>query len=352
MLLAVLDGDGISAEIVPPALAILDAVTGDDPIPRRHAPIGGAAMDAAGDPLPDATLKLARDADAIFLGAVGTPAYEALAKEKPGRGLLRLRRELGLFANLRPVKVFDELRDASPLKPELIGGLDLLIVRELNGDIYYGEPRGRSLTEDGLRQCINTMKYTETEIERIGRVGFEMARQRSGKLCSVDKANVLETMALWREVMTEVGREYPDVELRHLYVDAAAMGLATRPKQFDVIVCGNLFGDILSDEAAVLNGSIGMLPSASIAAGRKGLYEPVHGSAPDIAGQDRANPLGAILSVALMLRTTFDRPAAAQQIDDAVRHVLRSGVRTADIAQAGERVVGTREMGEAVLAAL
>lgn len=351
-MIAVLDGDGISAEVVPPALAILDAVTRDNPIPRAHAPIGGAAMDVAGDPLPDATLQLAREADAILVGAVGTPAYEALAKERPGRGLLRLRRELGLFANLRPVKVFHELRDASSLKPELIDGLDILIIRELNGDLYFGEPRGRSLTADGERQCINTMRYSETEIARIARLGFETARSRSGKLCSVDKANVLETMALWREVVSEVARDYPDVELRHLYIDAAAMKLVMTPKQFDVIVTTNLFGDILSDEAAVLGGSIGMLPSASMAAGKKGLYEPIHGSAPDIAGLDRANPIGTILSVAMMLRLTFDREEAARRIEDAVSRVLASGLRTADIAGQSGRRVGTREMGAAVLAAL
>jgi 3-isopropylmalate dehydrogenase len=353
MKIAVLNGDGVSAEVVPAALEILMKLqTRDLRFDFAESPIGGAAMDLTGDPLPPETLALAKNADAIILGAVGTPAYEALAKTRPGRGLIRLRRELGLFANLRPVRVFPELVAASPLKPELLAGADLLVVRELSGGLYYGTPRGRIETSDGQRESVNTMRYTEAEIARVAHVAFRAARQRRKKLCSVDKANVLETMALWREVVTEVGREYPDVALRHLYMDAAAMALVQAPAQFDVIVCGNLFGDILSDEAAVLGGSIGMLPSASLGEGRKGLYEPIHGSAPDIAGKDIANPIGTILSAAMMLRLTFDLEEPAARIEAAVDSVLKRGLRTRDIATPGTTVVGTRAMGHAILEAL
>lgn len=352
MKVAVLNGDGVSAEVVPPVVNILNEIgRGGVDLAIEQAPIGGAAMDLTGVALPPETIRVARNAEAILLGAVGTPAYEALAKLRPGSGLLRLRKELGLFANFRPVKVFPQLKNASPLKSELVEGVDLVIIRELNGDIYYGEPRGAVSRPDGGRTSVNTMLYSEEEIARIARIGFETARSRSGRLCSVDKANVLETMRLWRDVVSEIGREYPDVELKHLYVDAAAMALVQRPQQFDVILTSNLFGDILSDEAAVLGGSIGMLPSASLGEGRKGLYEPIHGSAPDIAGQNIANPIGAILSLAMMLRLTFCYNALADALEGAVGDVLACGVRTRDIAEPGTVVVGTREMGEAILKA-
>jgi 3-isopropylmalate dehydrogenase len=354
MLIAILPGDGIGREIVPEAVKVLRALAsfGFDAT-LEEAPIGGAGLEAADDPLPPATLDLARRADAILLGAVGDPRYANYPHGKlPGVGLRRLRKELDLFANFRPARLLPELRDASTLKPEVVDGLDLLLLRELTGDIYYGTPRGRGKTEAGEREAVNTMRYRESEIARIGHVAFRVARTRRGKVCSVDKANVLEVMALWREVMTEVGREYPDVELTHMYVDAAAMQLVRAPKAFDVIVSPNLFGDILSDQAAMLTGSIGMLASASLGATTQGLYEPVHGSAPDIAGKGVANPLATILSAAMMLRHSFGHEDLAARVETAVRRVLAEGWRTADIAEPGRRTIGTREMGERVAAAL
>jgi 3-isopropylmalate dehydrogenase len=352
MKIAVLPGDGIGKEVTAEAVKVLKAVAGAD-AQLTEAPIGGAGLAAAGVPLPPETLKLARESDAILFGAVGTPGDESGTRTlRPGLGLLTLRRELALFANFRPAFLFPELVGASSLKPELVEGLDLLILRELNGDLYYGEPRGISVNAAGKREGVNTMRYSEPEIERIAHVAFKVARQRRGKLCSVDKANVLETMQLWRETVARVGKEYPDIELRHLFVDAASMELMRAPKQFDVMVAPNMFGDIISDAAAMLTGSIGMLPSASLAEGNKGLYEPVHGSAPDIAGKDIANPLAAILSAAMLLRYSFAREADAARIERAVRKVLAQGYRTADILQPGMRKVGTSEMGEAVLKAL
>lgn len=315
--------------------------------------VGGAALDACGEPLPEATLEAARQADAVLLGAVGGPRWDDLPMDRrPERGLLGLRAGLGLFANLRPAILFGPLAAASSLKPELVAGLDILIVRELTGGIYFGEPRGIEPTANEGRRGVNTYVYSEAEIRRIARVAFDLARRRNRRVCSVDKANVLEVTQLWREVVSEVGADYPDVELAHMYVDNAAMQLVRAPKQFDVIVTGNMFGDILSDVAAMLTGSLGMLPSASLDADGKGLYEPVHGSAPDIAGTDRANPLAAIQSGAMMLRYTFGRQDAADALERAVGEVLDAGLRTADIAAPGEAVVGTREMGEAVVAAL
>jgi len=356
MKIAVLAGDGIGKEVTAQALRVLKAVVGKE-AEFTEAPIGGEGVKAAGDPLPEATLALARQSDAILFGAVGLPGDELGPRNlRPGGGLLKLRRELALYANFRPAFLFPELVGASSLKPELVAGLDLIILRELNGDIYYGEPRGISTGADGKRVGVNTMRYTEPEIERIAHVGFMAARGRRKKLCSVDKANVLETMVLWRETVTRVGKEYPDVELRHLYVDAASMELLRAPKQFDVVLAPNMFGDILSDAAAMLTGSIGMLPSASIGAGNKGLYEPVHGSAPDIAGKDLANPLAAILSAAMLLRHSFGREAEAARIEQAVRATLAAGKRTADIFRAdgppGCEKVGTTAMGSAVVAAL
>jgi 3-isopropylmalate dehydrogenase len=315
--------------------------------------VGGAGYEAAGDPLPEATLALCRKADAILFGAIGGPQYDTLPRDKrPERGLLRLRKELGLFANLRPAQVFPELAQASSLKPELVAGLDVLIVRELTGDIYFGEPRGISTLAGGEREGVNTMRYRESEIRRIARVAFEAARRRGKRLCSVDKANVLETTELWKQVVTDMGRDYPDVQLSHMYVDNCAMQLVRAPKQFDVIVTGNMFGDILSDEASMLTGSIGMLPSASLDQNNKGLYEPIHGSAPDIAGKGLANPLATILSAAMMLRYSLARPSEAERIEKAVRKVLGQGLRTADIYTEGCRKVGTQDMGDAVVAAL
>ncbi|HPP46270.1 MAG TPA: 3-isopropylmalate dehydrogenase, partial [Accumulibacter sp.] len=318
--------------------------------------LGGCAVDATGDPYPEATQRLAEQADAILLGAVGGPQWDRLPRQqRPERGLLAIRQQLGLFANLRPAILYPELANASTLKPEVVAGLDILIVRELTGDIYFGQPRGSEMRDiDGRlqRYAYNTMHYDESEIRRILRVAFDAARKRQRKLCSVDKMNVLETTQLWRDVANETAADYPDVELSHQLVDNAAMQLVRNPKQFDVIVTGNLFGDILSDEAAMLTGSIGMLPSASLDARNKGLYEPCHGSAPDIAGKGLANPLATILSAAMMLRYTFAREAAALQIEAAVKKVLAQGYRTADIYEPGMRQVGTREMGDAVLAAL
>jgi 3-isopropylmalate dehydrogenase len=351
MKVAVLPGDGIGKEIVAQAVRVLRRL--ELPLELEEAPVGGAGYEAAGDPLPDATLALARKADAILFGAIGGPQYDALPRDKrPERGLLRLRKELGLFANLRPAQLFPELAQASSLKPELVAGLDVLIVRELTGDIYFGEPRGISTLANGEREGVNTMRYRESEIRRIARVALEAARRRGKRLCSVDKANVLETTELWKQVVSEVAKDYADVRLSHMYVDNCAMQLVRNPKQFDVIVTGNMFGDILSDEASMLTGSIGMLPSASLDANGKGLYEPIHGSAPDLAGKGLANPLATILSCAMMLRYSLRRTAEADRIEAAVRKVLGQGLRTADIYTEGCRKVGTQEMGDAVVAAL
>jgi len=354
MKIALLPGDGIGPEIVAQAAVLLERLRGEGlPIETETAPIGGAGYDVAGEPLPSRTLDLARAADAVLLGAVGGPRYDSLPRAlRPEQGILGIRKALGLFANLRPAVLYPELAAASSLKPEVVAGLDLLLVRELTGDIYFGQPRGRRKNAAGEAEGFDTMLYSESEIRRIARVAFEIARKRRRKLCSVDKANVLDTSILWREVVTATGAEYPDVELAHMYVDNAAMQLVRDPRQFDVIVTGNMFGDILSDEAAMLAGSIGMLPSASLGAGGKGLYEPIHGSAPDISGRDIANPLATILSLAMMFRHTFSRPQIAQRIEAAVRRVLAHGIRTPDIARPGERAVGTREMGAAVAAAL
>jgi 3-isopropylmalate dehydrogenase len=354
MKIAVLAGDGIGPEIVAQAAKVLEALgRGGPKLELAHAPVGGAGYHAAGDPLPAPTLALAKGADAILFGAVGGPQYDELPRPKrPEQALLRLRKELGLFANLRPATIFPELAGASTLKPEVVAGLDVLILRELTGDIYFGSPRGIRTNADGEREGFDTMRYSESEVRRIAHAGFRLARQRARKLCSVDKANVLETSQLWREVVTGVGKEYPDVALSHMYVDNAAMQLLRAPKQFDVIVTGNMFGDILSDEAAMLTGSIGMLPSASLDERGKGLYEPSHGSAPDIAGKDVANPLATILSAAMMLRYSLNLDAAARRIEAAVGKVLAAGLRTADIHQPGTTRVGTNSMGDAVVAAL
>jgi len=354
MKIAILPGDGIGPEIVREAERVLDLLAAEGlAIDKTHGAIGGAGYDSACHPLPPATLDIARAADAVLLGAVGGPGYDKLPRElRPEQGILGIRKALALFANLRPALLYPELAASSTLKADVVAGLDLVIVRELTGDIYFGQPRGRRTNAAGEREGFDTMHYAESEIARIARVGFETARRRSHKLVSVDKANVLDTSILWREVVNEVARDYPDVELSHMYVDNAAMQLVRSPKSFDVIVTGNLFGDILSDEASMLAGSIGMLPSASLDASGKGLYEPIHGSAPDIAGRDRANPLATILSVAMMFRHTFARADIASRIEQAVRSALRHGLRTADIASEGEPVVGTRAMGDAVIAAL
>lgn len=350
-----LPGDGIGPEIVAEAEKILDQVnrTYSLGIEFETALVGGAAIDAEGLPLPEATLLKARAADAILLGAVGGPKWDSIeTARRPEKGLLGLRSELGLFANLRPALLYPQLASASSLKPEIVSGLDILIVRELTGGIYFGQPRGVRTREDGQREGFNTYVYSESEIERIGRVAFDAAQQRGKKLCSVDKANVLEVTVLWREIMDKLAPEYPDVELTHMYVDNAAMQLVRAPKQFDVIVTGNMFGDILSDEAAMLTGSIGMLPSASLNEAQQGMYEPCHGSAPDIAGQGVANPLATILSVAMMLRYSLDAEEAARAIEVAVSAVLDKGLRTPDIYSDGGKKVSTREMGAAVLDAL
>ncbi len=353
MKIAVLAGDGIGPEIMAQAIKVLEALRSDGlKIETETAPVGGAGYDAAKDPLPEQTLSLARSADAILFGAVGGPRYDTLPRAmRPEQGLLRLRKVLSLFANLRPAVLYPELASASTLKPEVVAGLDIMILRELTGDIYFGQPRGRRDAE-GEREGFDTMKYRESEIRRIARVGFDIALKRSRRLCSVDKANVLDTSILWREVVNEVAGDYPQVELSHMYVDNAAMQLVRAPKQFDVIVTGNMFGDILSDEASMLTGSIGMLPSASLDAQNKGMYEPIHGSAPDIAGKGVANPLATILSAAMMMRYSFDRADVAERIEDAVRRVLAQGLRTGDIWQDGTRRVGTAEMGDAVVSAL
>jgi 3-isopropylmalate dehydrogenase len=354
MKIAVLPGDGIGPEIIAQAVKVLQAISSDGmKIEMEYAAIGGAGYDAAGDPLPAATLKLAQDADAVLLGAVGGWNYDTLPRPmRPEQGLLRIRKELNLFANLRPALLYPELADASTLKPEVVSGLDIMIVRELTGDVYFGQPRGIHINANGEREGFNTMRYSESEIRRIGHVAFGIAGKRNRKVCSVDKANVLETTELWRQVMIEVAKDYPDVELSHMYVDNAAMQLVRAPKQFDVIVTGNIFGDILSDEASMLTGSIGMLPSASLDSNNKGMYEPSHGSAPDIAGQDIANPLATILSAAMMLRYTFNQEETAQRIEGAVKKVLANGLRTADIWTEGTRKVSCSEMGDAVVAAL
>jgi len=352
MKIAVLPGDGIGPEILAQAVKVLRALDRLE-FDLQQAPVGGAAYDQTGDPLPASTLDLARSADAILFGAVGDWKYDSLPRDKrPEQAILGLRRELGLFANLRPATLYPELAGASSLRPEVVAGLDILILRELTGDIYFGQPRGVRRLEGGERQGFDTMTYTESEIRRVAELGFELARKRGRKLCSVDKANVLETSQFWRDLVSEIGKRYPDVTLSHMYVDNAAMQLVRNPKQFDVIVTGNLFGDILSDEASMLTGSIGMLPSASLDAKGKGLYEPIHGSAPDIAGKNIANPLATILSAAMMLRYTFDRAEAADRIEAAVRKVLQQGYRTPDIHEAEMRKVGTVEMGDAVVAAL
>ena len=354
MKIAVLAGDGIGPEIIAQAVRVLEVLRRDGlGLELEPAPFGGAGYEAHGDPLPEPTLKLAKQADAVLCGAVGGPRYDALPRpQRPEQGLLRIRKELGLFANLRPVFLFEELAGASSLKPELVAGLDILILRELTGDIYFGEPRGRRTNERGEREGYDTMHYAESEIRRIAEVGFQAALKRGRKLCSVDKENVLETSRLWREVVGDVATKYPQVALSHMYVDNAAMQLVRNPKQFDVIVTGNMFGDILSDEASMLTGSIGMLPSASLDANNKGLYEPAHGSAPDIAGRNIANPLATILSAAMMLRYTFNREDAAQRIEAAVKKVLAQGLRTADICETEMRRIGTAEMGDAVVAAM
>ena len=351
-----LPGDGIGPEIVAQARKVLEAVDRIENLGLQfdEGLLGGAAYDAHGHPYPDATREQALAADAILLGAVGGPKWDQLPDRmlRPERGLLGIRAHLDLFANLRPAILYPQLADASSLKRELVAGLDILIVRELTGGIYFGEPRGIRTLESGERQGFNTDVYSETEIRRIARVGFDLAMQRNRRLCSVDKSNVLEVTQLWREVVNETARDYPDVEVSHMYVDNAAMQLVVRPKQFDVILTGNLFGDILSDEAAMLTGSIGMLPSASMNEQKRGLYEPCHGSAPDLAGQDVANPLATILSAAMLLRYSLEAPAAASRIEAAVGRVLDDGLRTADIHTAGSRRVGTAAMGDAVVAAL
>lgn len=352
--IAILNGDGIGPEIVAQAVKVLDKLIEQGlAVSYEYAKLGGEAYDAYGLPYPSQTKQIVRKADAVLLGAVGSPKYDDLDRPlRPERGLLAIRKDLNLFANLRPAILYQELADASTLKPEVVAGLDILIVRELTGDIYFGEPRGIVTLDNGEREGFNTMRYGESEIRRIAKVSFEAAQKRRGKLCSVDKANVLETTELWRQIFTEVGKDYPEVELSHMYVDNAAMQLVKNPKQFDVIATGNIFGDILSDQASMLTGSIGMLPSASLNETGKGLYEPSHGSAPDIAGQDKANPLATILSLAMLVRYSLNDEQRAVQIERAVQKVLEQGYRTADIYEDGTTLVSCDEMGEAVLNAL
>ena len=355
MKIAVLPGDGIGTEIVAEAIKVLRAL--DLGLEMESALVGGAAYEAYGHPLPDATLKLAKEADAVLFGAVGDWKYDKLERAlRPEQAILGLRKNLGLFANLRPAICYEQLVDASSLKPELVTGLDILIIRELTGDIYFGQPRGRRTAIDGLfpgsEEAFDTMRYSRPEIERIAHVAFKAARIRNKRVTSVDKANVLETFQLWKDVVTEVSAQYPDVTLDHMYVDNAAMQLVKAPKKFDVVVTGNMFGDILSDEASMLTGSIGMLPSASLSSSSQGLYEPSHGSAPDIAGQGIANPLATILSAAMMLRFSLNEEAQAARIEDAVKVVLAQGLRTADIHSPGTTRVSTREMGDAVVRSL
>lgn len=355
MKIAVLPGDGIGPEIVAEAVKVLNALDLD--LEMETAPVGGAAYEAAGRPLPPATLKLAMESDAVLFGAVGDWKYDTLDRPlRPEQAILGLRKHMGLFANFRPAICYKELTHASSLKPELVAGLDILIIRELTGDIYFGQPRGRRTAEDGhfpgAEEAFDTMRYSRPEIERIAHVAFQAAQKRSKRVTSVDKANVLETFQFWKDIVTEIGKQYPDVALDHMYVDNAAMQLVKEPKRFDVVVTGNMFGDILSDEASMLTGSIGMLPSASLNAQGQGLYEPSHGSAPDIAGKGLANPLATILSAAMMLRFSLQQEAAAQKIEAAVQKVLADGLRTADIYSEGTTKVSTREMGDAVVAAL
>ena len=355
MKIAILPGDGIGPEIVEQAVKVLKAL--DLRLEMETAPVGGAAYEASGHPLPEATLNLARAADAILFGAVGDWKYDQLERAlRPEQAILGLRKALGLFANFRPAICYEQLTHASSLKPELVAGLDILIIRELTGDIYFGQPRGRRNAPDGAfagaEEAFDTMRYARPEIERIAHVAFQAARQRSKRVTSVDKANVLETFQFWKDVVTEVHKDYPDVELSHMYVDNAAMQLVKAPKAFDVIVTGNMFGDILSDEASMLTGSIGMLPSASLNDKKQGLYEPSHGSAPDIAGKGVANPLATILSAAMMLRFSLNQPEAADRIEAAVKQVLAQGLRTPDIHSEGTTRVGTAQMGDAVVNAL
>jgi len=355
MKIAVLPGDGIGTEIVAEAVKVLKVL--DLKFEMETALVGGAAYEAQGHPLPDSTLALAKAADAVLFGAVGDWKYDKLERAlRPEQAILGLRKHLGLFANFRPALCYEQLTHASSLKPELVAGLDILIIRELTGDIYFGQPRGRRKAVDGhfpgADEAFDTMRYSRPEVERIAHVAFQAARKRSKKVTSVDKANVLETFQFWKDIVTEVHAQYPDVELEHMYVDNAAMQLVKAPKKFDVVVTGNMFGDILSDEAAMLTGSIGMLPSASLDANNKGLYEPSHGSAPDIAGQGVANPLATILSAAMMLRFSLQQPSAADRIESAVKAVLSAGLRTADIWSEGTTKVGTRAMGDAVVAAI
>ncbi len=350
----ILPGDGIGPEIIAQARRVLDVLRKDGlAVETTEAPLGGAAYDQYGSPYPEFTQKLAREADAVLLGAVGGPQYDTLDRPlRPERGLLAIRKDLNLFANLRPAILYPELANASTLKPEVVSGLDILIVRELTGDIYFGQPRGVHVNEAGEREGFNTMRYAESEIRRIAHVAFQAAQKRNKKLCSVDKANVLETTEFWKEIVTDVAKEYPDVQLTHMYVDNAAMQLVRNPKQFDVMVTGNIFGDILSDEASMLTGSIGMLPSASLDQNKKGLYEPSHGSAPDIAGKNLANPLATILSLAMLVRYSLNDEAAATRVENAVKKVLADGLRTGDIYEEGTRKVSCSEMGDAVVAAL
>jgi 3-isopropylmalate dehydrogenase len=355
MKIAVLPGDGIGTEIVAEAIKVLHAL--DLKFEMETALVGGAAYDAHGHPLPESTLKLAKEADAILFGAVGDWKYDTLDRPlRPEQAILGLRKNLGLFANFRPAICYKELVNASSLKPELVAGLDILIIRELTGDIYFGQPRGRRVSPDGAfagaEEAFDTMRYSRPEVERIARVAFEAARKRHKRVTSVDKANVLETFQFWKDIVTEVHKDYPDVALDHMYVDNAAMQLVKEPKKFDVIVTGNMFGDILSDEASMLTGSIGMLPSASLNSSSQGLYEPSHGSAPDIAGKGVANPLATILSAAMMLRFSLGQEAAAVRIEDAVKKVLAQGLRTSDIYSEGTTKVGTSHMGDAVVKAL
>ena len=352
--IAVLPGDGIGQEIVAEAVKVIEALKNDGlDVEMEHGLVGGTAYDETGSPLPEATLKLASNSDAILLGAVGGYKWESLdIAVRPEKGLLGLRAELDLFANLRPAILYPQLADASSLKPEIVSGLDIMIVRELTGGIYFGEPRGVRTLENGERQGYNTLVYKESEVKRIAEVAFDIARKRDSRVCSVDKANVLEVTEMWRDVVNELHEENKDIELSHMYVDNAAMQLVRAPKQFDVMVTTNMFGDILSDCAAMLTGSIGMLPSASLNSKGQGMYEPIHGSAPDIAGQNVANPLATILSVAMMLRYSLDESAMADRIEKAVDKVLDQGLRTADIFSDGMTQVGTSEMGDAVVAAL
>ena len=355
MKIAVLPGDGIGIEIMAQAMRVLAVLKKEGmPFEFTEAPIGGAAYDLHGHPYPEHTQKICREADAVLLGAVGGPQYDSLPRHlRPEHGgLLAMRKDMGLFANLRPAVLYPELVNASTLKPEVVAGLDIMIVRELTGDIYFGQPRGMRVNQEGEREGFNTMVYKESEVRRIAHVAFDIAMKRAKKLCSVDKANVLETTEFWKEIVIDVAKEYPEVELTHMYVDNAAMQLIRNPKQFDVMVTGNIFGDILSDEASMLTGSIGMLASASLNETKKGMYEPSHGSAPDIAGKNLANPIATVLSTAMMLRYTFDNEAAAQRIENAVKKVLAAGYRTGDIFEAGTKRVSCSEMGDQIVAAM